>query len=51
MTKGKHRYEHFILIRNIDGGGPILQCSYFDFDHNLENLTVGKYSKHKHLIK
>lgn len=45
MTKGKHRYEHFILVRNIDGGGPILQCSYFDFDHNLENLTVGKYSK------
>lgn len=43
ISKGKHRYEHYLLVRNIDGSGPILQCSYFDFNNKLESMAIGKY--------
>ncbi|XP_058979718.1 uncharacterized protein LOC131802940 [Musca domestica] len=41
ITKGKHRFEQNLLIRNLDGSGPILQCSYFDFDNIVDNMTLG----------
>ncbi|XP_061391416.1 uncharacterized protein LOC133326828 [Musca vetustissima] len=41
ITKGKHRFEQSLLIRNMDGSGPILQCAYFDFNNFVDNLTLG----------
>ncbi|XP_073848505.1 uncharacterized protein isoform X2 [Musca autumnalis] len=41
VTKGKHRFEQSLLIRNLDGSGPILQCAYFDFDNIVQRMTLG----------
>ncbi|XP_013118239.1 uncharacterized protein LOC106095551 [Stomoxys calcitrans] len=39
IVKGKHRFEKVLLVRNSDGSGPVLQCSYFDFDSTLDNIA------------
>uniref|UniRef100_A0A1B0G1H0 Uncharacterized protein n=1 Tax=Glossina morsitans morsitans TaxID=37546 RepID=A0A1B0G1H0_GLOMM len=40
-TKGKIRFEHILLMRNIDGTGPVLQCVYFDFNDTLKEFSNG----------
>ncbi|KAL9894257.1 uncharacterized protein ACN2A1_008974 isoform 1-T1 [Glossina fuscipes fuscipes] len=40
-TKGKIRFEYILLMRNIDGKGPVLQCVYFDFNNSLKDFSNG----------
>uniref|UniRef100_A0A1A9UWY6 Uncharacterized protein n=1 Tax=Glossina austeni TaxID=7395 RepID=A0A1A9UWY6_GLOAU len=40
-TKGKIRFEYILLMRNIDGKGPVLQCVYFDFNDILKDFSNG----------
>ncbi|KAM7343286.1 uncharacterized protein ACRADG_010377 isoform 3-T3 [Cochliomyia hominivorax] len=39
ISKGKNRYEQIILMRNIDGDGPVLPCVYYDFQNTLESYN------------
>ncbi|XP_075169073.1 uncharacterized protein LOC142241213 [Haematobia irritans] len=43
IGNGKNRFEKIILLRNLDGNGPVLQCSYYDFENTLDKFNYGSH--------